>query len=92
MGFKMPSAEKEKCVEAMDVMKDWDTWLDSLRQGMDLARGVGISEEELKEMSRGLLDYITEEFCPATEEEEILRDMWNVATPKEKKSNGRHLL
>ncbi len=82
----MPSEEKEKCVAAMDVMKDWDTWLETLQQGMELARGIGLSEDELKDISQGLLDYITDEFCPATDEEKVLREMWGVATPEERRT------
>lgn len=82
----MPVVDEKKCAEAMDVMKDWDTWMNTLRQGLDLGRGLGMSENELKEISRGLLDYITEEFCPSTDEQKILKDMWSVSTPEERRT------
>lgn len=81
----MPSVEKEKCVEAMDVMKDWETWLETLEEGLEMGRSMGMSEDRLKSLAKSLLDYITGEFCASTDEQKILSDMWSVSTEDERK-------
>jgi len=77
--------EKEKCMEAMDFMKDWDTWRSTIREAISQARNLGLSEETIQQMSEAFANFLSEKVCPATPEEELLKEMWDVSTPEERK-------
>ncbi len=77
--------EKEKCIEAMDFMKDWDTWRSTIREAISQARDLGLSEETIQQIGRALANFLSEKVCPATPEEELLKEMWNVSDPEERK-------
>ncbi|MBE0479636.1 MAG: DUF3243 domain-containing protein [Dehalococcoidia bacterium] len=77
--------EKEKCIEAMDFMKDWDTWRKTLKDSIEEGRKYGMSDDTIKRLSVAVGDYLALKVCPATKEEELLRDLWSVATQDERK-------
>jgi sulfur relay (sulfurtransferase) DsrC/TusE family protein len=77
--------DKMKCMEAMDFMKDWDTYRATMREAIAEARKLGVSEDQIEIISNQIADFLAEKVCPATPEEELLRDMWNVANPDERK-------
>lgn len=78
--------EKEKCLQAMDFLKDWKTWRESLNEAISAARSFGVSDETIKRMTVKVGDFLSEKVCPATKEEELLKEMWDVATPEERKT------
>jgi hypothetical protein len=74
-----------KCINALDFTKDWTTWRETLKDGISTARGIGIPDEEIKDMAVRLGDFLAEKVCPATKEEELIKDMWTAADPEERK-------
>jgi hypothetical protein len=74
-----------KCINALDFTKDWGTWRETLQEGIATARGIGIPDEEIKDMAVRLGDFLAEKVCPATKEEELIKELWTVATPEERK-------
>jgi hypothetical protein len=78
--------EREKCLQAMDFLKDWKTWRESLNEAISAARSFGVSDETIKKMTVKVGDYLAEKVCPATKEEELLKEMWGAATPDERKT------
>jgi hypothetical protein len=70
----------------MDFMKDWKTWRETLSDGIEQARKFGVSDETIKKMSVRVGDFLAEKVCPATKEEELLKEMWDAATPEERKT------
>jgi len=81
----MKTAEKEKCIEAMDFMKDWDQWRATLKQAIEQGRGAGLTDMEIQSIAANVGDYLATKVCPATPEEELLREMWSEADPGERK-------
>ena len=81
----MKTAEKEKCIEAMDFMKDWDQWRSTLKQAIEQGRSVGLTDQEIQSIAANVGDYLATQVCPATKEEELLREMWAAAEPGERK-------
>jgi hypothetical protein len=78
--------EREKCLQAMDFLKDWKTWRGSLNEAIGAARKFGVSDETIKDLSVKVGDFLAEKVCPATKEEELLREMWDLATAEERKT------
>lgn len=77
--------EAIKCINALDFTKDWATWRETLREGIATARGIGIPDEDIKDMAVRLGDFLAEKVCPATPEEELIKEMWSAASPDERK-------
>jgi hypothetical protein len=78
--------EREKCLQAMDFLKDWKTWRGSLNEAIGAARKFGVSDETIEDLSVKVGDFLAEKVCPATKEEELLREMWDLATAEERKT------
>jgi sulfur relay (sulfurtransferase) DsrC/TusE family protein len=81
----MKTEEKEKCIEAMDFMKDWGQWRSTLKDAIQEGRKMGLSDEAIQSISANVGDFLATKVCPATKEEELLKEMWAVATPAERK-------
>ena len=77
--------ERLKCVEVMDVLKDWTAWRNSLHEGIGMAKKIGMSDEAIANLATKVGDFLAEKVCPATKEEELLKEMWDIATPSERK-------
>lgn len=77
--------EAEKCVSAMDFIKDWNSWRATLKEGIQAARKMGVSDETIQHMATKVGDFLVQKVCPATKEEELLKELWNVGTPEERK-------
>ena len=77
-----------QCLEMMDFLKDWTTWRNSLKEGIAMAKKMGVSDEEIQDLTTKVGDFLVEKVCPATKEEELLKEMWEIATPSERKVIG----
>jgi sulfur relay (sulfurtransferase) DsrC/TusE family protein len=77
--------ERFKCLSALDYVKDWDTWRNTLKEGIAEARKFGVSDETIKSLAVKMGDFLASKVCPQTKEEELLKQMWDVATPEERK-------
>ncbi len=77
--------ERMKCVAAMDFIKDWKTWRETLKDGIQQARKLGVSDETIQSLATKVGDFLAAKVCPATKEEELLKEMWDVGTPDERK-------
>ena len=82
----MVTEAKEKCIAAMDFMKDWDQWRATLKQAIEGGREVGLTDQEIQSLATNVGDFLSTKVCPATKEEELLRDLWRVATHDERKT------
>jgi len=77
--------EAMKCVAAMDFIKDWKTWRETLKEGIQQARKLGVSDAVIQSMAAKVGDFLSQKVCPATKEEELLKQLWDVGTPDERK-------
>jgi hypothetical protein len=82
----METMEASKCVEALDVMKDWSTFRKSLHEGISAAKKFGMSDEEIQKAAMRVGDFLNEKVCPATPEEQLLKEMWDVGSSDERKA------
>ncbi len=78
--------ERFQCLDAMDFVKDWDTWRNTLKEAIGEARKFGVSDETIKSLGVKIGDFLAKKVCPATKEEELLKEMWDIATPEERKT------
>lgn len=83
--MKTLEQDKEKCIEAMDFMKDWDQWRSTLKEAINQGRKMGLSDDTIQSLSTNVGEFLATKVCPATKEEELLKEMWNVASADERK-------
>jgi hypothetical protein len=79
---------KNECIMGMDFMKDWKTWRSSLHDAIQQGRKFGMSDEQIKSWSVRVGTYLAENVCAGTAEEALLKELWDVATPEERKTLG----
>ncbi len=83
--------EADKCVEGMDFMKDWQTWRTTVKEAISQARKLGLSEDKIHALAVRFASFLADRVCPATPEEELLKEMWNTSSPDERKVLARIL-
>ncbi len=67
-------------------MKDWNAWRATIRDAIAQARKLGLSDKRIQDLSERFINFLAEKVCPATPEEELLKEMWNTAAPDERKA------
>jgi sulfur relay (sulfurtransferase) DsrC/TusE family protein len=67
-----------------NLLEDSDTWCETLSEAIAQARKFGLSDEAVKEMAAQLGDCVMQSLSPANQEQALLKDLWNVATPEER--------
>jgi len=82
-------AEKEKVCEVLDYAKDWDQWRATLKEAIGKGRAAGLSDETIQKLSVKVGDFLVKRVCAETKEEELLREMWQVAEKDERKTLAR---
>ncbi len=75
-----------KCIDKMNFMKDWNSFKNSLREGINAARQFGASDEEIHAMAVQVGDFLNEKVCPSSPQEELLKEMWDVSSGDERKA------
>ncbi len=76
-------------MQAMDFMKDWNSWRATVQDAISQGRAIGLSDEQIQELSETFSNFLAEKVCPATPEEKLLKEMWNKASPDERKTLAR---
>lgn len=78
--------KKLQCINMMEYVGDWAEWRKNLRRAVSVGKKVGMSEEEIEALATQIGGFLAEKVCPATPEEELLKEMWQVATPEERRT------
>jgi hypothetical protein len=78
--------ETQKCINAMDFMKDWASWRGNLQDAIKRGRDFGMSDDMIQNLSVKVGDFLAKKVCPATPEEQLMKDLWEVATQEERKT------
>jgi len=78
--------EKLQCINLIEYVGDWDEWRKNLRRAVKAGKKIGMSEQEIEALATQIGDFLVEKVCPATPEEELLREMWGVASNDERRT------
>jgi hypothetical protein len=70
----------------MDFVNDWDQWRGTLKDAIQKGRDFGLSDATIQKLSVKVGDFLATKVCPATKEEELIRDFWAVASADERKT------
>lgn len=78
--------KKLQCINLMEYVGDWKEWRNNLRRAVSVGKKVGMSEQEIEDLATQIGDFLAEKVCPATPEEALLQEMWNTASPEERRT------
>jgi hypothetical protein len=78
--------KRDYCINAMNYTKDWETWKSTLKEAIMVGKGMGLADEESKDIATRFTDFLAERVCAETAEEELLKDMWDSADMDERKA------
>ena len=78
--------ETLKCIEAMDFVRDWASWRGHLQDAIKRGREFGMSDEMIQKLSVKIGDFLANKICPATPEEELMKELWEIANSEERKT------
>jgi hypothetical protein len=78
--------EVQKCINALDFVKDWASWREHLQDAIKRGKDFGMSDDMIQNLSVKVGDFLAKKVCPATPEEQLMKDLWGVATQDERKT------
>lgn len=76
----------ERSLRGVEWVKDRPIWRDDVKERIVVAHKFGIPDETVRAIVTKVGAFLAEKVCPTTEEEKLLKEMWKVATPDEKKT------
>jgi hypothetical protein len=83
--------EGTTCLSGGDFIKDWNQWKKTVNEVIRTARKVGMPDRLIEIASVKVGDFLTKRLCVESPEEALIKDLWNVATPDERKTLGKLL-
>jgi len=84
-------AEATTCLNAGDFLKDWEQWKRTVGEAIKTARRLGMPDKIIEIASVKVGDFLTKRVCAASPEEALIKDLWDTATPDERKTLGKLL-
>lgn len=70
----------------MSVLDNFSNWKDFLADKVDDAKEHGMNNETITNVAGHVGDYLNQHVEPENEEERVLHDLWNAASPEEQKA------
>jgi hypothetical protein len=83
--------EKTTCLSGGDFMKDWNQWRKTVNEAIHTARKLGMPDQLIMVASTKVGDFLSTRLCPATPEEALIKELWDVAEPNDRKVLGKLL-
>jgi hypothetical protein len=78
--------EDMKRLRGFDWVNDWPTWRDNVKERIAMAHKFGVPDETVRAIATRVGYLLAKKASPTTQEEKLLKEMWNVATPDERKT------
>jgi hypothetical protein len=83
--------EDTTCLSGGDFIKDWDQWKKTVNEVIKTARKVGMPDKLIEIASVKVGDFLSKKLCAESKEEALIKELWDVATPDERKTLGKLL-
>jgi hypothetical protein len=83
--------ENTTCLSGGDFLKDWNQWRNTVYQAIQTARKLGMPDQLIMVASTKVGDFLSTRLCAATPEEALIKELWDVAEPNDRKVLGKLL-
>ena len=88
----MAESDNIKCLNCMDFSCDWSVWRKNLKRNVTGEKHFYWQDEAVQHIAESLNSLLEKKVCAATSEEELIKEMWDVAAVDERKSLAMVLL
>lgn len=79
------------CLSGGDFMKDWEQWKKTVNEAIKTARKIGMPDKLIEIASVKAGDFLVKRICAESKEEALIKELWEAATPEERKTLGKLL-
>jgi hypothetical protein len=79
------------CLSGGDFIKDWEQWKKTVNDAIKTARKIGMPDKLIEIASVKVGDFLVKRICAESKEEALIKDLWEAATPDERKTLGKLL-
>jgi hypothetical protein len=83
--------ERTTCLSGGDFIKDWDQWKNTVNEAIKTARKIGMPDKLIEIASVKVGDFLTKRICAESKEEALIKELWEAASPDERKTLGKLL-
>jgi hypothetical protein len=80
------------CLSGGDFIKNWNQWKKTVSEAIKMAKKLGMPDKMIEIASVKVGDFLTTRLCTESPEEGLIKELWEVATPEERKVMGKLLL
>lgn len=70
----------------MSVMDNFEEWKSFLEDRVNQARGMGMSDQTIKDVAYAIGDYLAQEIDPENREQRLLKELWDVSSEEEQQT------
>jgi hypothetical protein len=84
--YTMTESEINKCLHTMEFSCDWSNWRNNLKLNITGEKHFYWQDEAVRNIAERLDSLLDQKVCSNTAEEELIKEMWNVAGVDERKS------
>lgn len=67
----------------MSVLDNWQQWKEFLGERLEQGQAEGMDRHTIEEVAYQVGEYLSNEVKPKNEQEQVLSDMWHVASEEE---------
>ncbi|MCE7794540.1 DUF3243 domain-containing protein [Salipaludibacillus sp. CUR1] len=67
----------------MSVLDNWQQWKEFLSQRLEQGQSDGMDQQTISEVAYQVGEYLADEVKPKNEQEQVLADLWHVASEEE---------
>jgi hypothetical protein len=79
------------CLSGGDFIKDWEQWKKTVNDAIKTARKIGMPDKLIEIASVKVGDFLVNRICAESKEEALIKELWEAATPDERKTLGKLL-
>lgn len=72
------------CTDMLRLARNWDDWIESLRETISTAREIDPSESHVLAVTEDMIDFLTSRIHSGSPIERRVAEIWSRATPEER--------
>jgi len=83
---------ERRCLDCMDFSCNWSSWRGTLKDNLTEGKRFYWQDEAAQNIAMRLDSLLDEKVCSGTPEEDVIRQMWDISTPDERRTLATILL
>lgn len=76
----------------LKFIENWDSFKQTLGQGVDLARGIGISEDNIEHAAKNVGDFLNKHVDPENPQQRTLKELWDSSSDEDRQHLAKSVI